>query len=270
MTPDEVALAVGWAEEEGWNPGLHDAQTFRVADPSGFLVGLLDEEPVASISVVAYDPGFAFLGFYIVRPEHRGQGHGMALWRAGMERLGARNVGLDGVVGEQDNYRRSGFRYAYANRRYESTGGGRMPAGIVDAAAPERGALHALDRRCFPAARAAFLDAWLAQPDARALAARSDGEVLGFGVIRRCVRGHKIGPLFARDAGTADLLYRALAATAPDEPVYLDVPEPNAEAMALARRYDMVETFETARMYTLDPPAIDVSMVFGVTSFELG
>ena len=35
MSRDEVALAVDWAAQEGWNPGLHDAQTFRVADPGG-------------------------------------------------------------------------------------------------------------------------------------------------------------------------------------------------------------------------------------------
>ena len=62
MSPDEVALAVEWAAQEGWNPGLHDAETFRAADPQGFFVGTLQGEPVASISVVRYDPGFAFLG----------------------------------------------------------------------------------------------------------------------------------------------------------------------------------------------------------------
>ncbi len=270
MRPEEVALAVDWAAAEGWNPGLHDAETFPIPDPSGFLVGLIDGEPVATVSVVAYDGAFAFLGFYIVAPEHRGAGYGLSIWQAGMSRLGERNVGLDGVVAQQANYHRSGFGYAYANRRYEAAGGGEMPEGPVDAARVDRAALHALDLECFPAQRRAFLDAWLAQGDARALALPADDGVAGFGVIRRCRAGHKIGPLFARDAGSADLLYRALAATAPGEPVYLDVPEPNAEAMSLARRYDMTETFETARMYTREPPAIDLGKVFGVTTFELG
>ena len=46
MTPDEVELAAEWARREGWNPGLHDAPLFRAADPGGFLIGLLDGEPV--------------------------------------------------------------------------------------------------------------------------------------------------------------------------------------------------------------------------------
>ena len=37
MSPDEVALAVEWAAQEGWNPGLHDDFSFHAADPGGFL-----------------------------------------------------------------------------------------------------------------------------------------------------------------------------------------------------------------------------------------
>src|SRR5215208_3700085 len=51
----ELDLALAWATEEGWNPGLADAECFHVADPDGFLMAFRDGEPVASISVVRYD-----------------------------------------------------------------------------------------------------------------------------------------------------------------------------------------------------------------------
>src|SRR6188472_1428900 len=95
MTESEVALAIDWAAAEGWNPGWHDAQCFRAADPDGFLVGLLGDEPIATISVVRYGTAFGFLGLYIVKPEHRGRGHGLALWEAGIAFLGKRAIGLD-------------------------------------------------------------------------------------------------------------------------------------------------------------------------------
>jgi len=79
MTAAEVGTAINWAAAEGWNPGLHDADCFLAADAGGFLMGFLDEEPVASISVVRYGRSFAFLGLYIVKPEHRGKGYGRAL-----------------------------------------------------------------------------------------------------------------------------------------------------------------------------------------------
>src|SRR5688572_23148041 len=98
MTRDDLDRALGWAKEEGWNPGLDDATAFHAADPTGFLMGYLDDEPVSSISVVKYGGSFAFLGLYIVRPAFRGRGFGKAIWDAGIASAGARTIGLDGVA----------------------------------------------------------------------------------------------------------------------------------------------------------------------------
>ncbi len=109
MRPEEIALAADWAAAEGWNPGLADTHCFGSVDPQGFLIGEIDGQPAATISCVVYDDRFAFLGFYIVRPDLRGRGHGLAIWRAAMAHAGSRTIGLDGVVAQQENYRRSGF-----------------------------------------------------------------------------------------------------------------------------------------------------------------
>src|SRR5436309_6749265 len=132
MRPDEIGIALDWAAAEGWNPGLHDAACFALVDPEGFFIGEIDGVPAATISCVAYDERFAFLGFYIVRPDLRGRGYGLRIWQAAMAHAGSRTVGLDGVVAQQENYRKSGFALAYPNIRH----GGVMtpvavPAGIV-------------------------------------------------------------------------------------------------------------------------------------------
>ena len=57
-----------------------------------------DGEPIGSVSAVRYGTEFGFLGFCFVKPAYRGQGYGLRLWRATMDRLGSRNVGLDGVL----------------------------------------------------------------------------------------------------------------------------------------------------------------------------
>jgi hypothetical protein len=167
MSQADLAIAIGWAADEGWNPGLGDAGPFRAEDPEGFLMGWLGDQPVASISVVRYGAGFGFLGFYIVVPRHRGRGHGLALWRAGMARLEGRVVGLDGVVGQQANYARSGYVLAHRNIRF----GGEV---AVDAPRDPRlrapGDLEAIigfDRMFFPAPRDRFLRAWLTAPARR-------------------------------------------------------------------------------------------------------
>jgi len=93
----------------------------------------------------------------------------------------------------------------------------------------------------------------------------------GYGLIRRCELGWKVGPLFANDEAVAERLYAALTTrVAADEPVYLDIPEINTAAMGLAARHGMRQVFGTARMYTGPSPAIALERVFGVTTFELG
>lgn len=273
MQREEIALAVEWAAQEGWNPGLHDADCFRAADPEGFFVGLVEDRPVACVSVVKYGSDFAFLGLYIVQAAWRGRGLGWALWQHGMASAPGRQVGLDGVVAQQANYRKSDFSLAWRNARYEGRGGVAPPRDprLVPLAGLPFAAVQACDRPFFPADRTAFLRSWLAQPDAAALGWFEDGALRGYGVIRRCRSGWKIGPLCADDETIAEHLFGALCAqAAAGEPVFLDLPEPNAAARALVARHGMEKVFETARMYTGTPPATPLDRLYGITSFELG
>ena len=270
MSRSELELAIGWACDEGWNPGLHDATPFHAADPEGFLTGVLDGRPISSISVVRHGESFAFLGFYIVIPEERGKGYGYRLWQAGMARLAGRLIGLDGVPAQQDNYRRSGFELAYRNIRYGGTAPAGNAGGLRDARDVPFEQLLALDARMFPVPRPGFLAGWIGLPESRALADVEDGELRGLGVRRRCGNGHKIGPLYATDRATAERVFDGLSDGIGGEPVFLDVPEPNTEAVALAERRGLAPAFETARMYTGPAPAIDLPRLYGVTTFELG
>jgi GNAT superfamily N-acetyltransferase len=271
--PAEVDLMIEWAAAEGWNPGLGDAAPFHAADPQGFLIGRIDGEPVACISVVATGAAFGFLGLYICRPDFRGQGHGWALWEAGMARLAARTVGLDGVVAQQANYAKSGFVLAHRNVRYagrvetDATTDPRirpLDPGLLDP-------LAAFDTAHFGTPRDAFFRAWVAPGGDRVVrVAVVDGAIAGYGVIRPARSGFKIGPLFAADADLAEALFRALAAEAGGETLSLDPPMVNPAAVALAERHGLTPVFETARMYKGAAPALPLDRIYGITSFELG
>jgi ribosomal protein S18 acetylase RimI-like enzyme len=273
MTPGDLDTVIEWAAAEGWNPGQWDRDAFLAADPEGFLVGLLDGRPIASISVVKYGSSFGFLGLYIVQPEYRGQGYGIAIWRAGMARMRGRSVGLDGVVAQQANYAKSGFAPAYSHFRFCGRGG--APAADDARILPLSGiafdALCQYDRTVFPETRNAFLSAWIARPGSTALGLVEHGGLRGYGVIRPSRDGFRVGPLFADTPAIGERLLQALMARVPaDAAVFLDVPLINAAAMALVQGLGMTPDFETARMYAGTDPKLPVERIFAVTSLELG
>ena len=281
MTRPEVDVLVGWAAREGWNPGLHDAGLFWATDPEAFVAAEIDGQLIGGGAITSYAGEFGFMGFFIVVPEHRGRGLGNTLWHARRERLLARlrpgaGIGLDGVFAMQDYYAKGGFVFSHRNIRFRAEIPDRpvtpAPGGeaVVPVAEVPFDELLDYDRTCFPAPRTTFLNGWVSQPDALALACRRDGRLRGYGVIRRCLEGCKIGPLFADDPRAAEALYGHLAGFAAGGPLFLDAPENNPAAIELVRRHRMVEVFGCARMYLGPPPDIAHQHVFGVTTFELG
>jgi GNAT superfamily N-acetyltransferase len=205
MTREEVTVAVGWAADEGWNPGLSDAECFSAADPEGFFCAEADGKIVGTISVVNYDDRFSFYGLFVVDPAYRAHGIGMQLYRYAMRHAGSRVVGCDGVVAMVDKYQKDGGVFLhYNNARYEGLGGGAVPGGLTPVRDVDFNTLAAYDAAHFPARRERFLRCWINQPGHYGLAQLdSNGKIAGYGVRRVCHTGHKIGPLFARDRATA-------------------------------------------------------------------
>ena len=268
---DGVEKMVEWAAREGWNPGIHDAETFYRCDPQGYWLVEVDGQPVASVSGVSWNPHFAFLGLYIVTPDQRGQGLGLKLSLHLLEQHKGKLLGLDGVVAQQSNYAKLGFHLAHRSLRFAGTvaqiSGGSGPFVAVSQVDPAE--ITRLDNRVSPSDRPAYLRAWLSQPDCRSLAS-PDGSALV--VARPCRQGWKIGPLIAPDAATArDLLASVCAGLPPETPIFVDVPEPNQAGCQLLEKMGFTVSFEVARMYNQPQvPPHRLDWLFGITSFELG
>jgi len=274
MTQADLEMAVVWAARKGWNPGHHDAGVFYETDPNGFFIGEMEGRPVGCISAVAYNKRFGFIGFNIVKPEFDETAFCRELIGQALAYLKPRNVGLDCISGMVECYREMGFKIAHLNHRVQMMGSPqktkRADIELVELSTVSFNDLASYDRRCFPAPRDLFLSSWISMPNAVGFAAKTNDRLAGYGVIRSCREGRKIGPLFADDGDIAETLLLHLAAQAPGEPVYLDVPAANRAAVALTRKHRMKPMAETTRMYLQEDPDIARSMIFGVTSFELG
>lgn len=272
MSQNEISTAINWARGEGWNPGIHDAAAFYKADPTGFLAGKYNDQIIAIILAVKYGSDFGFIGLYIVKEAFRGKGFGFKLWKAAIASLSGRNIGLDGVLAQQDNYKKSGFKLAHRNIRFagksvKST----LPTRAIGSEHIEFRDITNYDSQFFPDERSAFLKHWIAPENSQTLVIVENSRILGYGSIRACDRGFKIGPLNAETSDIAVELFLALTATISEaSEIFLDVPEPNKAAIALAEKFGMTPVFETARMYTKSFPNLPLDKIFGITTFELG
>lgn len=270
-TAADVALMLDWAAAEGWNPGLGDAAAFRAADPQGFFVAEVEGAPVAAISVVTHSDEIAFLGLYLCRPDHRGQGIGYALWQHALAHAGGRTVGLDGVAAQQANYAKSGFVLAGSTTRYS----GRLDPAADPAVRPLRdgdaAAVAALDGAANGYARPTFLSAWLAPDPTRwSVVLEEEGTIGGFATARVCREGIKIGPVIAPDAEAALRLARAALDGGEGLPeVMIDLPGASADLAAQLQTLGFAPTFATARMYRGPAPQAGTTLQ-AIATMELG
>lgn len=274
LRENEIQIPLDMALEEGWNPGLEDGPAFYAADPDGFFCGEIDGKLINVISAVRSGDTFGFIGLYICRHEFRTMGYGHQIWRHAMDHLGNRVIGLDAVKEQTASYAEHGFRPLYRNVRQAGISLCDTP---MDARLAPLGqgifpAIRDYDRSFFPAPRTEFLELWTAPmlETRRGFAFIEDGEIKGYGVLRQCHEGCKIGPLFADTPEIADTLFRALAGQVKGQTVILDTPEPNAAALLLAEKYELSPEFETFRMYRGAVPDLPLDQIFGITTFELG
>jgi GNAT superfamily N-acetyltransferase len=276
MRRDELDVLVSWAEGEGWKPGIDDAEVFWATDPEGFVAAEVDGELIGGGSIVSYGGRYGFMGFFIVRPDRRGDGLGRELWHTRKRLLLARldasaAIEMDGVFPMAPFYARGGFVAQHADRRHEVVAAAGDPGiEVVDLADVAFEVVDDYDARHFPTRRTAFLRPWIARPGGHAVGVLGGDRLRGFAVSRPCSTGHRIGPLFADDPEVADALYVALASRLAGAIVYLDVPEVNPAAVELAARHGMVEVFPCARMTLGTPPELPWDEIYGVTTFELG
>lgn len=267
---------VAWADAEGWNPGLRDAEVFFATDPEGFYGYYHEGELIAGGSIVSYDGRFGFMGLFIVKPEYRSAGIGNQLWHQRRDTLLSRlnegaAIGMDGVIAMQPFYNRGGFEIAFRDERYVRTGAAyEVHKNITPITETDLDAVLAYDADCFGFARPQFMQPWLFLPGNKTFKYAEDNILKGFAVVRKLISGYKIGPLFADNAAIAEELYKACLNAVQGEQLYIDIPVCNAAAVEMVNEYEAEYVFECARMYYGTPPEMDINKVFGITSFELG
>ncbi len=262
------------AGEEGWNLGLHDLTNFHSQDPEGFLMGFLEQEPAGCIQACRYGENFGFIGLHLVAKNLRGQGYGSQLWESAMEHLATRTIGMEGLFTKQEFYRKYGFLFHYTTIHYEypnNTPPDVTDARIADASVLPFNQLLEYDTHHFGFERSLFLRNWIHTTGVIALGLRSGNNMKGFGCIRPCQQGYKVGPLYAEHPEDAEKIFFSLCSrTLKGASVFLDIPEKNPAASSLCETYCMLPISATARMYANGAPALPLTKIYGITTLEQG
>lgn len=285
MTLDDLQTTLKWARQEGWNPGYGDAKIFFNIDEKGFFMAkTTDGEPIVSVSGVRYSEDYGFVGLYICVPEHRGKGYAKSTFGYAIRHLEGKVMGLDAVAAQRSNYAKWDFTVAHKNIRFggvvdlDALPPPSVPTGeagdcivVEDLKEVRIGAILKFDEKYVPAARERFMRAWLTAPGHVVRVAIVGDEIKGYGVLRPCCDGPRIGPLFAESVAIADLLIRELiAGTSQGAKVFIDIPEPNQASIELAGRLGLTGMFDTYRMYRGPTPKLPVECIYGLTSLEMG
>lgn len=276
MTPAQAQLAWLWAKEEGWNPGLEDHILLPRIDPDGCLAlttpnpdNTSEDLMIGSITAVDYG-GYGFGGMLIIDKNYRCRGLGKMLLDLLMKKLKSiPNSGGDGVQHMVPYYRTIGFVPAYDIPRYRLPRGTKLPTKYAaDFKGSDFEEVASYDSEVFQVPRGNFLKGWISSKHADTAVVRRNGKIAGFGVVRDCYVGRKIGPLFADNIEYAEDVLGLLLSKKKDLCHFIDVPVPTPDGKRLVEKAEVV--FVCTRMYTGTSPQQDVKKVYGNTTFEMG
>jgi GNAT superfamily N-acetyltransferase len=279
MTRPELDVVLDWADQEGWNPGLADADVFWRIDRSGLWAIDVDGVLVGSGATIAHGSHHVVIGLVHVRPEHRRQGIATRtfpwLVDGALSRMPAgTTVGLDVPDHLHDLAERFGFRpvrrvarmvgRAIDVRRGAHAGEVRSLASVpVDA-------VVAYDGAHVGAMRRDLLETWIHPAGGFSLGVFEGRALRGMAVMRPARRGYRIGPLFADDADIAEELMGSLSRLVLGHTITLDVPTDNPQVLALAQRHGLSETTSVVHLELGDVAPAPEGSVYAVTSIEIG
>ena len=205
-----------------WNPSFSDSELYFNPETSHFYLGYVNYVPAFSVGFTIYkEPKILFAGMYYCLPEFRHVGNCFLYATTKYNEL-KRNceiLALPGtpVLGKKyENKMGTKIRGKIFRRRLfvdpEKMCSKTYDASIKDVKAIDINKLLKYDRAICGYDRSPILKK-LHQIDpynATCLVYESNGEIQGYGLLRRCVEGYKIGPLLAENAKTASEILHAL------------------------------------------------------------
>ena len=287
FTPGDLDVVTALAREQDFAPGVGDIEIYANTDRQGVWLAWQDDAPVGCIAAVTYNPDYAFIGLFVVKPEHRGQGIGRQLWQHALKTLNSVEcIGLEAAVQMVGFYEKAGFQKDCITTRRQmlcrsdqsqhpnTTLRDRSDITVVPLREISLEAIQRYDERHEISPRPHFLELWLRHRAGDVFVTRdAQGECHGYVRIRPCLlpigEGWRVGPWLAEDPSMASLLL-SNAIDRHKGVVLIDTPghNPAAKTITTAKGYKPMGS--TVRMYKGVMPQGHDRNVYGLACLELG
>lgn len=267
LGPAHLPGCLALSKAANWNQNEADWR-LMLGMGRGWGMTLADGTLAASTLVLPYGE-FAWVSMVLVLPEQRRKGYASRLLRvaiADLEHRGQTPI-LDATPAGREVYRQEGFGDTWSFKRFLLRSGGKVHRAAARAAneADWRNILR-IDAEAFGANREAVLRDLRERLPEAALTMEDRGFVLG----RDGRDARQIGPLVAKDEGTARLLLEhALSVVKP--PLYVDVVDhaPHLQAWLRTQGFVFQRPF-TRMVHGADRAPGNERAVFLVAGPELG
>ncbi|NBR83647.1 MAG: N-acetyltransferase [Flavobacteriia bacterium] len=287
FTPSDLDVVIGMAREQDFAPGVGDIEIYANTDSQGVWLAWRDGMPVGCIAAVTYNPSYAFIGLFVVKPEHRGLGIGRRLWQHALKTLSSVEcIGLEAAVQMVGFYEKAGFQEDCVTTRRQmlcrsdqshhpnTTLLHRSDITVVPLREISLEAIQRYDERHEISPRPHFLELWLRHKAGNVfVAGDAQGECHGYVRIRPCLlpigEGWRVGPWLAEDPGMASLLLNN-AIDRHKGVVLIDTPGHNPSATTITTAKGFKSMGSTVRMYKGVMPQGHDRNVYGLACLELG
>jgi GNAT superfamily N-acetyltransferase len=274
MTAADVPLGMRLKQQAGWNQTEADWRRFLDLEPDGCFVAELDGAAVGTTVTCVFGP-VAWVAMVLVDAAVRGRGVGTALMRHALDYLdarGVRTVRLDATPLGQPIYEKLGFAADFTLARYAGVlpPAPAAPGEVEPVAAVGLASLLRLDADVTRTTRVEALMRIYAENEASFRVVRRGDEVIAFLGSRPGAKATQVGPWAATDEPAARLLLNDACARLAAQSVFIDVPLPNAAAIAAVGSTGLTPQRQLLRMTRGEPLRERVEMLWASSGPEKG
>jgi GNAT superfamily N-acetyltransferase len=265
LTSDDLTHAMELPRLAGWNQTLDDWKMLLRLEPQGCFAIAVDEQIVATTTLIRYGTRLAWIGMVLTRPEYRRMGLAKRL----MERVLAQaseqkisSVMLDATAEGQPLYEKLGFKTEQIVERWfrEGDAAARLEDETSAGAIPFS---KKMDLEAFGADRSLLLEELEKRNPSHGL---SDAYCFS----REGTRRRFLGPCVAADPANARIVIEQTLREGSASGWFWDLLVANENAVRLAKEFGFTPQRRLERMVLGERLPKKDEMVYAISGFELG